>query len=281
MDKALELLAPGQGARQRKRLLLSGAVRVDGRSCSKGYLVRTGQCISLENLPSLDTTDCPDALPEIVARTDLFAGVLKNAHVHSQSLESGGSPALDACLPALFPDSQAELLNRLDYLTSGLLLVALTASAGDIYRRRQDAGEVYKHYFALVHGRLESGFIAANALDVAKRRKVKVLKSNDGPLRQSVVRPLLAGRFSLYGTDSWRTLVHVRIQKGARHQIRAHLAASGHPIVGDPLYGRDADFPLLYLHHFCIRFSEFSADARPAWVDLPEAFQKKISESAN
>ena len=174
----------------------------------------------------------------------------------------------------------AELLNRLDFLTSGLLLVGLSPTAREIYVRRQDGGEVCKQYFALVHGRLESGFVAAGALDTAKRRKVKVLKNSAGPLRQSTVDPLLSGRFTLYGTESWRTLVRVRIQKGARHQIRAHLADSGHPIVGDPLYGSDTDTPLLYLHHFAIRFSEFFADSRPDWPDLPEEFQQKITECA-
>ena len=75
LDKALELLAPEQGARQRKRLLLSGAVRVDGRPRPKGYIVRAGQRISLEEAP--DKAACPESVPEIVARTELFAGLLK------------------------------------------------------------------------------------------------------------------------------------------------------------------------------------------------------------
>jgi len=65
-----------------------------------------------------------------------------------------------------------------------------------------------------------------------------------------------------------RTLVRVRIQAGARHQIRAHLAAANLPIVGDPLYG-DPESPLearLYLHHRRLEFLDFKAFCPPPWL---------------
>lgn len=265
LDKALELLAPDQGARQRKRLLQSGAVRVDGRIRPKGYLVRAGQYIAFSP-PTHPSGDSAHLLPRIIARTDAFAALFKTGNRHSQTVFAGGSPGVDVLLTELFPESKAWLLNRLDYLTSGLLLVGLSLEAGQLYHKRQDAGEVFKHYFALVHGRLENGFTATNALDTAKRRKVKVLQQYAEPLRHSLVRPLFSERMPQH--SDWRTLVYVRIQKGARHQIRAHLAAYGHSIVGDPLYGTQTEGSVLYLHHFAICFSEFSADARPDWPDL-------------
>ncbi len=272
LDKALELLAPEYGARQRKRLLLSGTVYVDGRRRPKGYLVRAGQEITLESPAVFHSDNANDSFPQIIARTDLYAAVLKQGGRHSQSLQAHGGTGVDACLPSLFPNQQAILLNRLDYLTSGLLLVGFSSEAEQLYHRLQDAGEVRKQYFALVEGRLERGFVAREALDSARRRKVKVLSQEAEPLRHSEVSPVMSERFDLEGSAAWRTLLHVRILKGARHQIRAHLAAAGHAVVGDPLYGRQADSSLMYLHHSAIDFKNFSAQCRPDWPALPEQF---------
>lgn len=278
LDKALELLAPEQGARQRKRLLLSGAVCVDGRSRPKGYIVRMGQEISLAFFSVPDPAIQAHLSPEIIARTTTFAALLKKGRTHSQTISSSRCPGVDASLSGLFPDNRAILLNRLDFLTSGLLLVGLSPAAEQIYKQRQEAGEVRKHYFALVSGRLEAELVVRNALDTARRRKVKVLNHEAEPLRQSVVRPLVSECFALSGRNCRRTLVHVCIQKGARHQIRAHLAASGHPIIGDTLYGSETDAAVLFLHHFAIKFAEFAADSRPEWPALPVGFKSMLLE---
>ena len=75
----------------------------------------------------------------------------------------------------------------------------------------------------------------------------------------------LAGPLSQLG----QTLVEARIAKGARHQIRAHLARAGFPILGDARYG-GAGWPGLRLHHWKSTFAGFHAVALPQWPEWPD-----------
>ena len=107
-------------------------------------------------------------------------------------------------------------------------------------RALEDAGAVEKTYLAVVHGRLDGVLSLGRELDVADRAVTRVLdRDTADPLRRTQVTPVReAGGL---------TLVRCRIAKGARHQIRAHLAAAGHPLVGDPVYGH-GEGERLFLH---------------------------------
>ena len=74
-------------------------------------------------------------------------------------------------------------------------------------------------------------------------------------------------------------LIGCRIRKGARHQIRAHLAAAGHPLAGDSLYGAELPCPSGFLlHHGRVSFPDFQAFRLPAWLPLlPREAQEKAT----
>jgi len=141
--------------------------------------------------------------------------------------------------------------------------VAFSPSAGAEYRRLEDAGLVAKTYLAVVHGVIAEPFAVDLRLDVADRAKTRVrFKAEPDPLRHTHVEPLerLGGL----------TLVRCRIAKGARHQIRAHLAGAGHPLVGDPVYGR-GEGERLFLHCATLLASPvLAASDDPPWT-LAEA----------
>ena len=109
------------------------------------------------------------------------------------------------------------------------------------------------------------------------RIKTRVLDQDDpDSARHTLARPLavfsgpeaegLAARLELAHTPApeTMTLLEIAIQRGARHQIRAHLAAAGHPIVGDHLYGRHPG-RVIYLHHAAISLPDFKAQCPPPW----------------
>lgn len=282
LDRWLSVPLPETGLRLRRRLIEDGRVLVNGSPAPKGLKVRAGQVVELVRSPQ--GTQPPR--PGIVARTRSYAAVAKPAGLHSARVAGRNTPSVEDCLPSLFPDGDARLLNRLDGPTSGLLLVGFGQGAEDRFRRLEAAGEVEKTYLAVVHGRMSLSMVLRNALDTANRRRSRVLAAEDpDPARWTSVTPLD------HYTNRDLSLVTAIIRRGARHQIRAHLAAAGYPILGDDLYGPEAESDpddqmgrradvaqsretasgapeRLYLHHSRVAFDGFVAELEPDWPCL-------------
>ena len=247
----------GLGLRRCRALIDSGLVLVDGRLVPKGGMVRPGQRVSVAE---------PSPPPErpagatIVARGDGFAALAKPGGMHT--VAGKGTDCLEACLPGLGLDGW-RLLNRLDFLTSGLVLAAEGDREAALYKAWQDAGQVRKWYLALARGRVGALLLGGTILD-ERRRVVRVTAEEDAPLRRTLVRPVRA-----VGDD---TLILALILKGRRHQIRAHLAHAGHPLAGDPVYGTGGEEGL-YLHHWRVDMPGFSAVFPPGWefADMGQA----------
>lgn len=269
LDQALELLLPGEGLRARKRAWERFRVLVDGRVRPKGYRVQAGQSLALVPLEPAGENRAviPDGVRVVGQSTGYMAALFKPAGVHSEDIAGRPGPTVRACLPQFWPGRFARLVNRLDLLTSGLVLVALSESAAQSYRDLENAGQVEKAYVALVRGEVDAPFTVRRAIDAADRKRVRVVDAEtDDFLRHTVVAPLLP--FPSEGV----TLVRALIKKGTRHQIRAHLAFAGIPIVGDPLYG-DFDESTdtgLYLHHFRVTLPAFQAVSIPDWPEWRE-----------
>lgn len=267
LDRALELLLPGSGLRLRRRLIEAGRVLLDGRPATAGRRVRQGQRLELS--PGALARFAPE-LP-VAARTRDYAAVVKPAGLHSAAICGSAEPSVEALLPELFPDAQPALLNRLDRETSGLLLVALSPQALRAYMKMAPHA-VVKEYAAVVRGELDEELTLKFVLDADDRRKTRVVaRLNPDDTGWTRVWPLekLPG-----GPGGELTRVRVRIVSGARHQIRAHLAFAGLPILGDPLYGDGAastegagGSPRMYLHHGLLEFPGFRAQAAPDWPD--------------
>lgn len=164
------------------------------------------------------------------------------------------------------------LLSRLDAGTSGLVLTAENTLAAERFRAWEAGGMIRKYYLAVVYGMISFPFVVRNALDTDNRKRVRVLAGDSpDPARHSEVIPIgQADAWPIPHAPHGATLVAVAIRRGARHQIRAHLAHAGHPILGDPLYGQRAESPLLHLHHARLAFSGFDAFCIPAWLLVPQ-----------
>jgi 23S rRNA pseudouridine1911/1915/1917 synthase len=261
LDKALELLFPKTGLRGRRRLIESGAVTVGGKARTGGYRTRAGEAVTVALVAGerqFSTADTP-----VVLEAGPYALVSKPAGLHTAALSHGGGECLESMLPELFPGRTALLLSRLDRLTTGLLPVAFSEAAATAYRDMEEGGQVAKTYLAVGHGRAASRYFRVeNDLDAAARRKTRVL------LRPSID-SLRVTEVEVAGVAQAVTLFRCGIKKGARHQIRAHLAHAGHPLVGDPLYGR-GEGGRLYLHCAGIDCPAFTAQLDAPWT-LEEA----------
>ncbi|MFP4657952.1 MAG: pseudouridine synthase [Desulfonatronovibrionaceae bacterium] len=245
----------GCGLRLARGLIASGRVRMDGQVVRrKAFIVESGRKITVSGGQVRESK--PVGVAVLCVR-GMWAAVYKPAGVHSDTGRSKNNVA--ALLPDLFPGRGATLLNRLDFATSGILLVGLSFEAAKKYICLQNQGLVDKTYAAVVRGRLEGRCTITAYIDQSRRRKVRVKEMLDpDPLRHSEILPV-----RMPGPDI--TLVRVRIKKGKRHQIRAHLGALGYPVLGDCLYGPPGEGGRLYLHHEKIVFPEFEAECNPDW----------------
>ena len=160
---------------------------------------------------------------------------------------------------------EARLVHRLDRDTSGLMLLALSAECHRALSQLFAARQVQKHYLADVEGVPDRGE-GVIALPVAKRQHRPPLYGVD-----PAGKPCLTAWRSLHQNGAFSRL-ELEPRTGRSHQLRVHLQAIGHPIVGDPLYGQVAD--RLHLHAAALGFRHPGSGQelmfqRPCPFDLP------------
>jgi 23S rRNA pseudouridine1911/1915/1917 synthase len=238
----------GVGLRGARRLIERGAVTLDGRREAAARRVREGQVLVVLG----EKTPNPQNMPviSVLGSVQGFAGLVKPAGLHTAALVGGGA-SLEAMLPELLGEGW-RLVNRLDLPTRGIVVAAQDAAREALFRGMENAGDVVKYYLARVAGYVGEGMTIRAPLDVADRARVRTLPGEDpDPLRWCHVEPVSHDP----GADE--SLVRVIIHKGARHQVRVHLASVGHPLVGDAVYGESAAESGFYLHHFRIRSARF------------------------
>jgi len=243
------------GRRGRKALVEAGRVLVDGRPGTKGQTVAPGQTITIvpQNVRPLPQ-------PWLVSRKGPWAAVAKPPGLPTVRGRTPGS--LEEFLPSLGLEGWLLVL-RLDTPTSGLVLAVQDQSTMERYTRWQGEGRIAKWYLAVVTGSLGAPRTITATIDHS-RHPVRVSDQADpSPLRHTHIWPILQ--------TPKATVVLVRIAKGRRHHIRAHLAHLGHPILGDSLYGQGDG--ALMLHHGLIHCPEVTAALGPAWPSWEAALR--------
>jgi 23S rRNA pseudouridine1911/1915/1917 synthase len=168
-------------------------------------------------------------LDEALAVVDKPAGLV----VHPAPSHSG--PTLVSELGELLGGGEAPerpgIVHRLDKGTSGLLVVARTDEAHAALQAQVQRREVERAYLALAKGRLASRTGTIDApIGRAARQRHRMAVSGAASRQARTHFEVL----ELLDGDSF---VEVRLETGRTHQVRAHFAAIGHPLVGDPLYG--------------------------------------------
>jgi len=187
------------------------------------------------------------SLKEAVAAKEVEEGMEESDSVLRRVQREAGFP--DACP-----------VHRLDYATSGCLAVALTPEAAGDLSAQWRARTVSKAYEAVVAGAVarDSGAIdlPLKRVDAPKRKGLpsRVVVAADGKASRSSYAVLSRGRVS--------SVLELEPHTGRLHQLRAHCAALGHPILGDWLYGDGTTSPRLCLHASRLAFDDPATNAR-------------------
>jgi 23S rRNA pseudouridine1911/1915/1917 synthase len=149
-------------------------------------------------------------------------GTLVNALLH----HCGGS------LSGIGGVARPGIVHRIDKDTSGLLVAAKTDRAHEGLAKQFAAHSIDRRYKAIVAGLPKSeGTIDANlARSEANRKKIAIVREGRG--RRAVT------HFRLERVLRESALVECRLETGRTHQVRVHMASIGHPLLGDPVYGR-------------------------------------------
>lgn len=134
------------------------------------------------------------------------------------------------------PAERWRLLHRLDVTTSGVVVLAREGEVHRAYSTLWQAGAVDKRYLALAWGEMAKAsgrFADPLAPDTEDRRKMRVSASGKRA----------ATRYLVLASNKAASLVEVTLETGRTHQVRVHFAHSGHPLLGDDLYGKLRDLP--------------------------------------
>jgi len=220
------------------KAIRSGEVRINKGRCAADTRLSDGDLLRIPPLrlpaPGERPGVPPASFPVIHEDRDLLvidkpAGVA----VHGGSgVSFGVIEQLRAARPG---ERFLELAHRLDRETSGLLMIARSRRALLALHEMMRQGEGRKHYLALVVGdwvndRQHIRLPLLKTLTASGERRVRV-DSLGRPAHTIITLQRRYGRYSLVGAE---------LRSGRTHQIRVHLAASGHPIAGDEKYGPDA-----------------------------------------
>ncbi len=273
-----------------QQLIVNGEILVNERASKPGYILRIGDKVQLlqDTAKSRTNSAKPRSMPlEIVYEDEDLLVINKAAGMVVHPAPGHADDTLVNALLAYYPELQGVeglrpgIVHRLDKDTSGLIIVAKNAPTQATLIEQMKQHQVIKRYLALVEGivSLEQGSIDAPiGRDPRHRQQMAITAKGSREART---------HFRVLERFSRHTLLLLELETGRTHQIRVHLKAIGHPIVGDPVYGSgntrgNLSLRRQFLHAYQLKFTHPTSGKileleAPLPEDLKAALLRKSS----
>ncbi len=279
-------ILPSRSAAQ--RLLAGGNVRVNGEIATKRHITRAGERIDVYPAPAEECTLEAEDIPLDIRFEDEHLIVLSKqadlvvhpARGHSTGTLVHALLGHTGDLGTQQGDERPGIVHRLDKDTSGLMMVAKDDETQIALSEALKIRSVERRYVTLVHGYIapDTSIIDAPLARHPKDR-LRMAVSDHPDAKQAVSTLRVLERFNAGRYDDGYTLVECKLYTGRTHQIRVHMQYIKHPVVGDPLYGRNhprAELGLgrQFLHAYRIAFDHPITGER---IDLTDALPADLA----
>ena len=278
-----------------EKLLRTGQVRVDGARAKASTRLAAGQAVRVPPLPDVAPPPGPkhalskadrDFLASITLYEDddllvvnkppgiAVQGGTKTTHHIDRLLEGLGDG----------PETRPRLVHRLDRDTSGVLVIAKRRSVAAKLGRAFQTRSVRKIYWALLHGvpRPPQGKVEAALVKASGPEGDRIRKARAG--EQDIAQSAVTHYAVVDRAGQQVAFVSLKPVTGRQHQLRAHMAILGHPILGDEKYHGDKDLPegipnKLHLHARRISFPHPSGEGMvDVTAPLPEHMTRTFAD---
>jgi 23S rRNA pseudouridine1911/1915/1917 synthase len=283
MDRFLSESMPAYSRTYLQSLLRDGFVSVNGRAVKSSRKTETGDIVLVKIPPLKELTASPEDLPLDILYEDedvLIINKEKGMTVHpapgstEHTLVNGILFHCRENLSGINGVLRPGIVHRIDKNTTGALIVCKNDRAHRLIAEQLKEHSITRVYHGIVTGNLtdDDGTVTGNIGRSSRDRKKMAVVRDGG--KEAVTHYHVLKRFGAY------TYCSFRLETGRTHQIRVHMASLGHPLLGDDVYGPDANpFHLTgqtlhamvigFIHPTTNKYMEFTAP-------LPEYFQSLL-----
>ena len=284
LDKALSTILEGLSRSKIQSHLENGYILVNSKIEKSSYKLHEGDEIEIKDFPSEQSDLNPEDIPlDIVYEDDdiivinkpkglvVHPGAGNSEHTLANALKFHSDN-----LSSLNGEFRPGIVHRIDKDTAGLLVVAKNDAAHAFLADQLQDHTLGRKYYALVLGNIEEN-----------EGKIIAPIGRDQKFRQKMAVDLMHGKeaetsFKVLERFGSSTLVECSLKTGRTHQIRVHMYYIGHPVIGDPIYGKGNralydDGQLLFAHE--IHFVHPKTKKEMTFnVDLPKYFKDILEQ---
>ena len=255
------------------KLIRKSKIKVNNKKVSQDYRLQIGDIIFVflpENFKELEdenfislTEERKEKIKSMIVYENENLFIINKPLGGVVHRGSGHDISLLEEFRAYYSSNSINFVNRIDKLTSGLVIAAKNIkTAREIAKEVQD-GNIVKKYYILVHGTIEkNSFSIKNFL---KKDEEKVIVSNI----EKEGYKISITHFQKIKSYNNYTLLEAELETGRTHQLRAQLSHMGNPIVGDTKYGLDDKKDRMYLFSYYLKIGLYDLEIK---LELPTFF---------